>query len=363
MTQSQQHTNTEPAHYNPENGAYDGQLVHPDMAHQVAQERPELKPKIFDRLAWADGVVRARRYRGATAAVFHRMTVRGATAAGCFESVPAMARGLGISRSSVQRAIKTISKDGYMAIEERHRQTYLCRPVFTKGVSPCAGRVSPCDPGEGVTMLPKGKPSSSIKKLRERTPVLDVKQADLETETETEFFSLSEEEETETTGKRQLLQREISKSLTIDDCAAWVTTNMPPSPMSSFVDDMPKCHEKQWWMPWVGNPKLGFLETTKRATAVKVYMADIESWQRLRADLPAKILLKGELPHLAEVHDGKPRLKEKVFCETCKGLVFTCGTSRFWVTLACLNKGRDGSLRRHFSGLGGGCHKGGTSQA
>ena len=39
-----------------------------------------------------------------------------------------MASGLGISRSSVQRAIKTISKDGYMAIEQRHGQTYLCRP-------------------------------------------------------------------------------------------------------------------------------------------------------------------------------------------------------------------------------------------
>ena len=48
--------------------------------------------------------------------------------------------------------------------------------------------------------------------------------------------------------------------------------------MFTFVDDMLKCHEKQWWMPWVGNPKLGFMATTKRATAVKVYMADIKSW-------------------------------------------------------------------------------------
>ena len=36
---------------------------------------------------------------------------------------------------------------------------------------------------------------------------------------------------------------------------------------------------------------------------------------------------------------------------------------RFWGTVVSLNKGREGSLRRHFSGLGGGCHKRATSQA
>ena len=36
---------------------------------------------------------------------------------------------------------------------------------------------------------------------------------------------------------------------------------------------------------------------------------------------------------------------------------------RFWVTFASLNKDREGTLRRHFSALRGGCHKGSTSQA
>ena len=36
---------------------------------------------------------------------------------------------------------------------------------------------------------------------------------------------------------------------------------------------------------------------------------------------------------------------------------------RFWVTFASLNKDREGPLRRHFSALRGGCHKGGPSQA
>ena len=94
-----------------------------------------MPPKIFDRMAWADGVVRARRYRGPTAAVFHRMTVRAATEAGCYESVDSIAKGLGLCGRSVQRAIKTIAKDGYMTVEERLRETYLCRPDFMKGVT------------------------------------------------------------------------------------------------------------------------------------------------------------------------------------------------------------------------------------
>ena len=138
---------TETPHYNTENGDWDGQLPNPDLV--VQPDPPLLQPKIFDRLARADSVVRARRYRGSTAAVFHRMTVRAGTKAGCYESVDSMASGLGISRSSVQRAISTISKDGYMIVEERPGKTYLCHPVFTQG------GVTMATPW-GVTMRPHG---------------------------------------------------------------------------------------------------------------------------------------------------------------------------------------------------------------
>ena len=158
-------------HYNPETGDYDGQLVSPDLVSQLSP--PTLKPKVFDRMAWADSVVQARRYRGSTAAVFHRQTVRAATEEGCFESVGSMAAGLGISRSSVQRAIKTISKDGYMVIEERSCQSYLCHPDFGKGVS---GGVSLVTPPPGVSLTPKGKPSSSKgKEKRKDDELVDLK--------------------------------------------------------------------------------------------------------------------------------------------------------------------------------------------
>ena len=65
--------------YDPENeGAWDGQLPNPDLVDQLPPEspKPTAWPKVFDRLAWADGVVKARLYRNATAAVFHRITTR-----------------------------------------------------------------------------------------------------------------------------------------------------------------------------------------------------------------------------------------------------------------------------------------------
>ena len=302
--------NTDPPHYNPEDGKWDGQLANPDLVDQL--DPPVLKPKIFDRMAWADGVVRARRYRGPTAAVFHRMTVRAGTEDGCFESVGSMASGLGISRSSVQRAIKTIAKDGYMTVEERIKQTYLCRPNFTARVSDSTPRVSQCDPSKGRTVTPEGNPSSSKGKVIERNPVVDPNQGapktkEPETTETTRVSSLSEEEKTGVTG----VTNRARPMAHADEVDAWLSTNMPAQPMTSFVLPLLKHYKKFWWRPFVSD---GWESRTSIAKAAKYYTASLETWRQLRIDLRDK-MLAGGLPPVIEYEDGKPKLTDPVRCD------------------------------------------------
>ena len=130
--------------YDPENeGAWNGQLPNPDLVDQLPPEspKPAAWPKVFDRLAWADGVVKSQRYRGATAAVFHRITTRSGTPEGCTESLRHIALGLGVTRRTVQRAVKSIRADGYIAIREKgDGATYICVPILDKGVTPLLPR-------------------------------------------------------------------------------------------------------------------------------------------------------------------------------------------------------------------------------
>ena len=303
-------------HYNPENGTWDRQLPNPDLVVQL-DDPPPAKPRIFDRVAWADGIVLARRYRGPTAAVFHRMTVRAGTDAGCFENVDNMALGLGLCRRSVQRAIKIIAKDGYMIVEERHRQTYLCRPDFTKRVSQSPVRVSQSHPHEGVTESPKGKPSSSKGKVKELTNKKEVVKKQPDT---VKTFKPFEEEGA--TGVTNSPPRK-----TYDEVVEWVETDMPASATFWFVDGVLKRYEKQWWRPWTGrNPKSGFAEDTPRSKAVEKYMGSPEDWRRLRANLITKAFEDGGPFPVFDQHDGgNPKLKEPVLCFTCKDMTMAYG--------------------------------------
>ena len=168
--------------YDPENlGAWDGQSPNPDLVDQLPPEspKPTAWPKVFDRLAWADGVVKSQRYRGATAAVFHRITTRSGTPEGCTESLGKMANGLGVTRKTVKNAVKTIRADGYILVEGHLRSTYVCVPDFDKGVgySLPQGRVL-TTPGGGVLTTPK-RNSSSKEKLKKEVPgLVDAKRVD-----------------------------------------------------------------------------------------------------------------------------------------------------------------------------------------
>ena len=139
-------------HYDTKTGDYDGQLVHADLVGQLpaASPKPAAWPKVFERLAWADGVVKARLYRNATAAVFHRITTRAGTPEGCTESLRHIALGLGVTRRTVQRAVKSIRADGYIAIREQaDGETYICVPILDRGVTPLRQGGDTITPGGG----------------------------------------------------------------------------------------------------------------------------------------------------------------------------------------------------------------------
>ena len=314
--QSQQYVTTDSPHINPDNGEWDRQLPNPDLVSQLdpptAPEHPTLKPKIFDRLAWADGVVRARRYRGPTAAVFHRQTVRAGTEAGCFESVDNMASGLGISRSSVQRAIKTISKDGYMAIEQRHGQTYLCRPDFTKGVSLSRQGVSDRHPPGGVTVTPKGKPSSSNIKIKERTPdqIVNLKQegpsAEDQDHVSTSSLSFLEEEKT---GVTPTPPTPLPADERIVQAQEWVEVNITEVPRDAEIEGM----LAYCWSVWK-HPEHPHGWKYGQAAAFKHCTADFAARKKFRVDLVEHLAKKGPPPTDADGH----LLKREVWCEAGK---------------------------------------------
>ena len=67
---------------------------------------------------------------------------------------------------------------------------------------------------------------------------------------------------------------------------------------------------------------------------------------------------------VGKLSSSRRRNRRETVVGTAVGTPANCWRKpRFWGTSASLNKGWEGSLRRRFSGLGGGCHKRATSQA
>ena len=231
--------------YDPENeGAWDGQLPHADLVDQLPAEspKPAAWPKAFDRLAWADGVVKAQRYRGATAVVFHRITTRAGTPKGCTESLGKMAEGLGITRKTVKDTVKTIRVDGYILVEGHLRSNYVCVPDFDKwvGYSLPQGRVV-TTPGGGVTTTPK-RNSSSKGNLKKKVPgVVDAKRVDdpgPEDGVTTGVLNSFSLEEEGATGVPAIQPERIMVELEEPE----TTSNPPKAPPSQDIQDFVDSH-------------------------------------------------------------------------------------------------------------------------
>ena len=268
--------------YDPENeGAWDGQLPHADLVDQLPPEspKPTAWPKVFDRLAWADGVVKAQRYRGATAAVFHRITTRSGTSKGCTESLGKMADGLGVTRKTVRDAVKTIRADGYMMVEGYPSSTYVCVPDFDKGgvySLPPGGVVT--TPVGGVVTTPK-RNSSSKGKLKKRDPgVVDAKRVD-DSEPEdgvttgVEFFSLEEEGVTGTGPKDYQAFQDF------------VDGQLSEVPKDSEIEPLAKHCWPEWGPHWGGGWAAAWPTWTKDTAGRKKFRSDVVA-QLAKVGLP-----------------------------------------------------------------------------
>ena len=204
--------------------------------------KPAAWPKVFERMAWADGVVKARLYRNATAAVFHRITTRAGTPEGCTESVPNMALGLGLCRRAVQGAIKAIRADGYMNVLEQSGNTYICIPMMGKTVETleggrrcCTPRGADVAPPGGADVAPKRTSSSKESKKKKVPGVVDASKVDHpgpEPGVTTGVKPFSFEEEgvtgTEVTGAR----------VTVQDAQAWVEGHLSETPLPFEVEQV-----------------------------------------------------------------------------------------------------------------------------
>ena len=231
--------------------------------------KPPAWPKVFDRLAWADGVVKSQRYRGATAAVFHRITTRSGTPEGCTESLGKMADGLGVTRKTVKNAVKTIRADGYILVEGHLRSNYVCVPDFDKGVgySLPQGRVL-TTPGGGVLTTPK-RNSSSKGKLKKRDPgAVDAKRID-DSEPEdgvttgVEFFSLEEEGVTETVPKDYQAFQDF------------VDGQLSDIPTDSEMEPLAKHCWPEWKKHWGGGWAAAWPTWTKDTASRRKFRKDV----------------------------------------------------------------------------------------
>ena len=219
--------------------------------------KPAAWPKVFERMAWADGVVKARLYRNATAAVFHRITTRAGTPEGCTESVPNMALGLGLCRRAVQGAIKAIRADGYMNVLEQSGNTYICVPMMGKTVETleggrrcCTPRGADVAPPAGADVAPKRTSSSKESKKKEVPGVVDASKVDHPgpepgVTTGVKPFSFEEEgvtgtEVTGVTGAR----------VTVQDAQAWVEGHLLETPLPFEVEQVGKHCWPAWSKHW-----------------------------------------------------------------------------------------------------------------
>ena len=278
--------------YDPENeGAWDGQLPHADLVDQLPAEspKPAAWPKVFERMAWADGVVKARLYRNATAAVFHRITTRAGTPEGCTESVPNMAIGLGLCRRAVQGAIKAIRADGYMNVLEQSGNTYICVPMMGKTVETLEGGRRCCTP-RGADVAPPGgadvapkRTSSSKEKLKKRDPSLvDAKRVDDPGPepgiTTGVLNSFSLEEERTGTGA----------GVTTEEAKAFVDDHISETP----VESQARRYLDHTWAVWE-YPAHPYGWKHGEEAAIKHVTASLANWTKFRKDLVEKLVLAG----------------------------------------------------------------------
>ena len=105
-------------HYNPETGAWDGQLAQPDVVDQLSpagilEKRPEDWPSIVERDSFADLATIEFGLTGPESSVFRRILFRaGPASQACWESQTNLGRYLGLGERTVRRALTRLLELG-----------------------------------------------------------------------------------------------------------------------------------------------------------------------------------------------------------------------------------------------------------
>ena len=234
---------------------------------------------------------------------------------GCTASILTLAHEAHMTRKTTIGHIKTLIDAGLISRKRRFSkatETLLATSTVGVETTPTVSVVS--TPASGRSGNASNQSSSSNLSNQSNKPKMSKKK-----QPETEKKKPQEEEKTTKTTEDRPPPGGTAPMAHAEDVDAWLETNMPASPMSSFAEAMLRHYKKHWWQPFVS---YGWHTRMTVAKAAKVYTVDLNTWQQLRVDLRDKIL-RGGLPPDVEYHDSKPKLKVPLRCDTCQTVSIT----------------------------------------
>ena len=120
-------------HYSAENGEWDGQLPHAEVA-TFAQNHPATEPAnwpgIIQRMEWTRATIRAYKLQPPQAAVLNEIAYRDGQGRGCTATMETLALDTGYNEKSIRRAIKPLEENGIIIAHGNPGQkTILGLPV------------------------------------------------------------------------------------------------------------------------------------------------------------------------------------------------------------------------------------------
>ena len=343
------------AHYDPETGDYDGQLVAIDLVDQLDPPTPAHLLPIPDNTVktlfyWAMDLDITQGARMVLLTVIRH--VKWADGTGCTASIPTLAREAHQTKKTTIGHIKTLIDAGLISRKRRFSKATETLLATTQPVSEPSTVSVETTPTVSVETTPTVSVETTPTVSVETTPTVSVEttlssQRSRNASNQSSSTNpgnqskttarLRKKQETKvpgTKGTKVPLEEEGATGVTnsappktLQEVEEWVEATMPASSTFLFADAVLKRYKKQWWCPFTGsNPKSGFAATTPRSKAVEKYMGSPEDWKRLRSDLKAKAFQDGGPFPVFDQHDGgNPKLKEPVLCFTCKEMTMAYG--------------------------------------
>ena len=320
------------AHYDPETGDYDGQLVAIDLVDQLDPPTPAHLLPIPDNTVktlfyWAMDLDITQGARMVLLTVIRH--VKWADGTGCTASIPTLAREAHQTKKTTIGHIKTLIDAGLISRKRR----------FSKATETLLATTQPVSEPSTVSVetTPTVSVETTLSSQRSRNASNQSSSSTNPGNQSKTTARLRKKQETKvpgTKGTKIPLEEEGATGVTnsappktLQEVEEWVEATMPASSTFLFADAVLKRYKKQWWRPFTGsNPKSGFAATTPRSKAVEKYMESPEDWKRLRSDLKAKAFQDGGPFPVFDQHDGgNPKLKEPVLCFTCKEMTMAYG--------------------------------------